>query len=204
MPSGSNVVLHGPERFVQDRPEHFLHEGTAHQAVAVLARQRTAELEHEVGDVVGDRLERLHAFVGLHVHHGPNVEASDRRMRIDAGGRLVPFHDLQESLDVVAEFFGGDRGVLDERERLGVALHRHRQSQRCLAETPDAGLIGGGNRAPPSTAIAEPAAARLRAHRAEAPTPRQYRRRTPRTTTPRRRPAMMLRRSASSAALSRA
>jgi hypothetical protein len=105
-------ALHGPGA---RRPPGFLREGPAHQTVAVLARQRATELEDEVGDVVGDRLEPSDALVGLHVHHGPNVEAPHRRMRIDAGRRLVSFHDLQESLDVVPEFFGGDCGVLDER-----------------------------------------------------------------------------------------
>ena len=57
MPSGSNVRLICAERLVEHRPEHLLHERAAHQAVAVLARERAAELEHQVGDVVGDRLE---------------------------------------------------------------------------------------------------------------------------------------------------
>ena len=57
MPSGSNVCLIGPERLVEHRAEHLLHERTAHQPVAVLARQRAAELEDQIGDVVGDRLE---------------------------------------------------------------------------------------------------------------------------------------------------
>ena len=57
MPSRIERPLDLPERLVEHRPEHLLHERAADQAVAVLARQRAAELEHQVGDVVGDRLE---------------------------------------------------------------------------------------------------------------------------------------------------
>ena len=97
MPSGSNVRLMSLERLVERRPEHLLHERAAHQAVAVLARQRAAELEHEVGDVVGDRLERADAVVGLQVDHRPHVQAADRRVRVDAGRRAVPGDDRRET-----------------------------------------------------------------------------------------------------------
>ena len=122
MPSGSNVRLMLPERLVERRPEHLLHERAAHEAVAMLAGERAAELEHEVGDVVGERLERPHAFGGLHVDHGPHVQAADRRVGVDAGGGAVPADDREKPVDVVAQPFGRDRGVLDERDRLGVAL----------------------------------------------------------------------------------
>ena len=48
--------------------------------------------------------------------------------------------DGQEALDVVAQLFGRDGGVFDERERLGVGLHRHRQAERRLAQAPDVRL----------------------------------------------------------------
>ena len=38
------------ERLVQHGPEHLPHERAAHEAVTVLARQRAAEFEDEIGD----------------------------------------------------------------------------------------------------------------------------------------------------------
>ena len=96
-------LLDRAERVVERRPEHLLHERAAHEPVAVLAGERSAELEHEIGDVVGDRFELLHAGLGLHVHDRPHVQASDGRVRVDAGGRLVTRDDGQEALDVVAQ-----------------------------------------------------------------------------------------------------
>ena len=49
------------ERLVEDRTEHLPHERAAHQAVAVLTRERAAEFEHQIGDIVGQRLERADA-----------------------------------------------------------------------------------------------------------------------------------------------
>ena len=46
--------LHRAEGVVQHRAEHFLGEGAAHEAVAVLAGEGAAELEHEIRDVVRD------------------------------------------------------------------------------------------------------------------------------------------------------
>ena len=50
-------LLDRAERVVERRTEHLLHERAAHEAVAMLTGERSAELEHEIGDVVGDRLE---------------------------------------------------------------------------------------------------------------------------------------------------
>ena len=97
---------------------------------------------------------RLHALRGLEVDHRPHVQAADRRVRVDAGDRVVLANDREEPLDVVAQLLRRDRGVLDERQRLGVALHRHRQAERGFAEAPDPRLIGGGHRSPPRAAAA--------------------------------------------------
>ena len=84
------------------------------------------------------------ALGGLQVDDRPDVQAADRRVRVDAGRGAVPRDDLQEPLDVVAQLLGRDRGVLDERDRLGVALHRHRQAERRLAQAPDPRLVAAG------------------------------------------------------------
>ena len=129
-------ALHGAKRLVQRRAEHLLVECAAHQAVAVLARQRAAELQHQIGDVVGNRLELRHAGRGLEVDDRAHVQAADRGVRVDAGDGAVAGDQLLEARDVVAQPLGRHRGVLDERDRLGVALHRHRQPERRLAHVP--------------------------------------------------------------------
>ena len=181
--------LDGAERLVEHRPEHLLHERAAHQAVAVLARQRAAELEHEVGDVVGDRLELLHALLGLQVDDRPHVQAADRGVRVDAGRRAVPRDDGEEALDVVAQLLGRDRRVLDERERLGVVLHRHRQAERGFAQAPDARLCRRGRARGDSDSRSLCARRSLFERlRAAAADPRRGRRRTRRTAARRDRP----------------
>jgi hypothetical protein len=61
-------------------------------------------------------------------------------MRIDAGRRVVGAHDADEALDVVAQALRRHRRILDERQRLGVVLHRHRQSEAGFPQAPDARL----------------------------------------------------------------
>ena len=103
----------------------------------MLAGERAAVLEHQGGHVGGDRLEPAHAFLGLEVHDRTDVEAADRGVRVDPGLGAVAGDDVEELGDVVAEPLGGDRRVLDERDRLGVTFLGHRQAQRHLAELPD-------------------------------------------------------------------
>src|SRR3954471_18592157 len=63
-------------------------------------------------------------------------------MRINAGVRFVPANDLHEAVDVIAEFFRSDRGILDEGKRFGVFLHGHGEAERCLPQIPYPSLLG--------------------------------------------------------------
>ena len=120
----------------------------------MLARKRAAELEHEVRDVVGNRFEAPHALRGLEVHDRPHVQAADRGVSVDAGDGPVAANDLQEAVDVVAQLLGRDSGVLHERQRLVVALHRHRQPERRFTQAPNASLLGQRQSTAPATAEA--------------------------------------------------
>ena len=130
-------LFHLTECPVEHRSEHLLHERAAHQPVAVLPRQRTTELHHEVGDLAGNRFERPDACLGLEVHHGAHVQASHRRMGVHARRRLVPPDDVQEPCDVVAQPFRSHRRVLHERQRLRIVLRGHREAECGLAHAPD-------------------------------------------------------------------
>ena len=127
----------------------------------MLARQGAAELEHQVGHLVGDPLEPAHPVRGLQVDHRAHVQAAHRRVRVDAGDGVVAFHQREEPLDVVAQPLRRHRRVLDERHRLAVALHGHRQAERRLAEAPDARLGRGVGH--PRGAAAQAGAAKRRA-----------------------------------------
>ena len=94
------------ERLVEHRAVHLLLERAADQAVAVLARERTAILEHQLGDLLGDRLELPHALLGLEVDHRPDVQAADRGMSVDPGRGPVTRDDRQKLGDVVAQVLG--------------------------------------------------------------------------------------------------
>jgi hypothetical protein len=118
----------------------------------MLPRQCAAEFQDEIGNVVGNRFKLPDAVRCLEVHHRTDMQAPDRRVRVDTGDRAVRVDDLQEAVDVVAQLPGRDRRVLDERQGLVVALHRHRQPERRLAEAPDAGLVGQRQSAPPAAA----------------------------------------------------
>ena len=87
-------------------------------------------------------------------------------MGIDAGRRPVPADHLQEVVDVVAELLRRDGRVFDERQRLGITLHGHRQAECGLAKGPDRALAGLVERA--MIAVAEPARGEIALERIEA------------------------------------
>ena len=92
-------------------------------APAMLAGKRASVGQDEIGDLVGDRLELCDAAGGLQVDHRADVKAPDRRVRVDAGNRVMALHDFHEVVDVIPQFFRRDRGVFHERDRLVVGLH---------------------------------------------------------------------------------
>ena len=70
-------------------------------------------------------LKTLHAFDALQIDDGPNMQTPDRCVRIDGRRCAVTRNDVQKFFDVVAQPFGSDGGVLDERNRLRVPLLGH-------------------------------------------------------------------------------
>ena len=61
----------------------------------MLAAHRAAELDHQVGDLAGDRPERLHALPGLDVDHRADVQAADVGMSVARGRDPVACDDLR-------------------------------------------------------------------------------------------------------------
>ena len=77
-------------------------------------------------------------------------------MGIVTGGNVAASEDFLKARDIVTQVLGGDGGIFDEGNRLGVAQLRHGQTQRCLAQIPDPRLVGVTPG--PVGVVAEPAA----------------------------------------------
>ena len=96
--------------------------------------------------------------LGLQVDHRPHVQAADRGVGVDAGRGAVARDECEETLDVVAQLLRRDRRVLDERKRLRVPLHRHRQPERrpragsrCAPARPGRGMVADSAKWDPQT-----------------------------------------------------
>ena len=138
---GVERLLQLLERLIELGAEHLLREDAAHDAVAVLAGEAAAELEHEVGDLLCDRGHLLDALVLLEVDDGTYVQAAGGRVAVVGGLGVVLRDDLLEAAHVLRQLLRRDGGVLHVRQRLGVALEGHRQPQPRLAERVPALLL---------------------------------------------------------------
>src|SRR5579863_6157299 len=49
--------------------------------------------------------------------------------------------DLEKTVDIIRQFLRRHRRVFNEGERLRVLFHRHRKTERGLAQIPDTGLL---------------------------------------------------------------
>ncbi len=110
-------------------------------AVSVLARQRAVELHHQVANIVGDRAQLGDVRRVFAVDHRAKVQATDRSVTVKTSPRVVIGHDLLQPLNVFRQPVDSDCGVLNEGDRLGVALQRHQQRQTRLPQLPDVGLL---------------------------------------------------------------
>src|SRR5262249_16586361 len=138
-------------------------------AVAVLAGDRAVELHHEIGDLVGDLPHLLEAPRRLETDGRSDVQASDRAVAVVRTVHLVPGEDLAEARDELREMPPVDGGVLDEGQRLGIAVRAEEQAEPRLAQLPDLSLLARierdvGRVAEPLTLAARLQRLHLRAH----------------------------------------
>jgi hypothetical protein len=125
---------------------HPFEERAPRAAVAVLARDRPAELDNEVGDLLGDRAHLLEAARRLQVDDRADVQAPHRAVAVVGADGLVLSEDLAKPRHELGELPGLDARVLDERDRLFVALHPEEEPEPGLAELPDGLLLCGAER----------------------------------------------------------
>ena len=70
------------------------------------------------------------------------MQAADRGMRIPGAARAVLLEQGRDRIGVVGEMLERDGAILDEGDRLPVALHRHHDVEAGLAHLPDRLLPG--------------------------------------------------------------
>ncbi len=86
----------------------------------MLAGDAATEVDHDIGDGVGDALHPLDPRIGFSVDERADVEHSGPRMGVEGRERVVRLEHLLEPPGVLGEVFGGHRTVLDERDVFGV------------------------------------------------------------------------------------
>ena len=85
------------ERRVDGWPKHLLVPLAAGQAVAVLAAERAAELQHQVGHLLGDAPHAGHIAGVLQVEERPNVQTADAGMAVEGAIGALAIEDFAES-----------------------------------------------------------------------------------------------------------
>ena len=87
------------ERLVDRRAEHLFVPLAARQAVAVLAAERAAILQHQVGDVLGDAPHPRHVVGVLEVQQRADVQAADAGVAVEGAVGAVALQRLAEAGD---------------------------------------------------------------------------------------------------------
>ncbi len=133
-------LLHLAVELIELQTEEALVDPASRPAVAVLARQRAAvavqQLDREAEDLghLGD-LGRV-----LGVDQRPDVETAGAGVGVVGDLRADRVAELLDPANVVGQVLHRHGRVLDERDRLVVALDAHQQAEAHLAHGPDVDL----------------------------------------------------------------
>src|SRR5439155_25770086 len=92
--------------------------------------------------LAGDRLDLLEPTRRLEVDNRPDVQATDRAVAVIGARGVVLGEDVREARHELLEMLRLDARVLDEGDRLLVALHAEQQAEAGLAQLPDRLLLG--------------------------------------------------------------
>jgi len=97
MPCGSKVRLTSRKASYRVSPNILRMKRAAHQAVAMLAGESSAEFEYQACDVVGNGLELTDTGFGFHIDHGANVQATNGGVRIDSSSCVMAAKRVPET-----------------------------------------------------------------------------------------------------------
>ena len=140
--AGVHLVPRIPERLElaeglhQLRAVHPRQQLAARLPVAVLARQRPAELHHEVGGLLHETAIGRDAFGGLQVEVDPGVHAALAEVAVERPGIAVLGHQGAQPAQIFSEARGRDGGVFPALPVLGFAGHEGGGAERRLAHGP--------------------------------------------------------------------
>ena len=133
-------LLEGADEVVA---EHLRQELRARLAVAVLARQRAAELEHEVARVLEPAPELRDPGLRDQVEVPAGVDAALAVVAVERALVAVALRELREAAEVLAEPLGRDGRVLPALVRVLLARDERRRAEPRLAHLPDVLLAVG-------------------------------------------------------------
>ena len=88
-----------PEGFIDRIAEHFPIPLAAGQAVAVLAAQSAAKLQHQIGDVRGDPPHALNVTRIFEIEKWTNVNAADAGMAVESTVCVMASQQITETSD---------------------------------------------------------------------------------------------------------
>ena len=135
--AGSQMRLELAERLHQLLAVHPRQQFAARLAVAVLARERAAELDDEVGRLLDEPAIGGDALGGLQIEVDARVHAALAEVAVERARVVELGHQPAEPAQVLAEARGRDGGVLPALPVLGFAGHERRGAERRLAHGPD-------------------------------------------------------------------
>ncbi len=105
----------------------------------MLPRISSLVAPHKLGCLLRDGAHADHT-IAFHVEHRTHVKTANGSVRVERALGAVLAKDLRETCRVLGQVFERNRAVLDERDRLSVALHRHHDVEAGLADVPE-GLL---------------------------------------------------------------
>ncbi len=117
--------------------EHLRMQIGARDAVAVLAGMRPLEAADEIAGGFRDLAHGPDVPLLLHVEDRAHVQAADRGVRVPGAAGAVAGEELGDRQGVIGEVLERHRAILDEGDRLAVALHRHHDVEAGLAHLPN-------------------------------------------------------------------
>ena len=129
------------ERLDELVTEHFRQKLRARLTVAVLAGERSAVCQHEIGGLVHERLVCLDALRCLEIEIDARVDAALAEMAVQGATVLILVEQLAEAAQVRAKLRGRNRGILPALPGDGLIRYPGGRAERRLANSPNELLV---------------------------------------------------------------
>ena len=143
--AGIHAVVRIPQRLElaeglhQLRAEHLGQQHRARLPVAVLATERSAEMDDEVGGAFNKLAELSYPLWAREIEVDAHVHAALAVVAIERAAIAEFVHQFGERAQVVAEFGGRNGRILPALPAVRLAGHKNHRAQRRFAHVPHAG-----------------------------------------------------------------